>query len=100
MKKLLGQLPAESPVKPQRPELTQNPRPRTGALLKRPPLLVAPFDARQASLAQQEWAKYLGIDVEVTNQIGMKFRIIPPERSKWVHRLAKLVEIKLSAKGQ
>ena len=44
----------------------------------RPPLLVAPFDSQQAKAAQEAWAKHLGIDVEVTNSLGMKFRVIPP----------------------
>ena len=44
----------------------------------RPALLVAPFDAQQAAAAQEAWAKYLGIDVEVTNSLGMKFHVIPP----------------------
>lgn len=41
-------------------------------------LLVAPFDADQAAAAQAAWAKFLGIEVEVTNNLGMKFRVIPP----------------------
>jgi formylglycine-generating enzyme required for sulfatase activity len=44
----------------------------------RPPLLVAPFNTEQAKVGQKSWAEYLGIDVEVMNSIGMKFRIIPP----------------------
>ena len=44
----------------------------------RPPLLVAPFDAQQAKAAQEAWAKHLGIDVEVSNGLGMQFRVIPP----------------------
>ena len=44
----------------------------------RPPLLVAPFSAKQAAAAQEAWARYLGIGVEVTNGLGMKFRVIPP----------------------
>jgi len=49
---------------------------RTGA--GRPPLAVAPFDAEQAKQHQQAWADYLGVDVEVTNSIGMKLVLIPP----------------------
>jgi formylglycine-generating enzyme required for sulfatase activity len=44
----------------------------------RPPLAIAPFDAAQAKKHQDEWAKYLGVQVEFTNSIGMKFRLIPP----------------------
>jgi formylglycine-generating enzyme required for sulfatase activity len=43
-----------------------------------PPLAVAPFDAEQAQQHQEAWAKYLKINVEYTNKIGMKFRLIPP----------------------
>ena len=60
MTRLLAQLPKEPP-KPSRPAL-----------------LVAPFDVKQAAAAQEAWAKHLGIDVEVTNSLGMKFRVIPP----------------------
>jgi serine/threonine protein kinase len=43
-----------------------------------PPLAIAPFDAEQAKKHQEVWAKYLGLPVEFTNSIGMKFRLIPP----------------------
>ena len=43
-----------------------------------PPLAVAPFDAEQAKQHQEAWARYLGVPVEYTNTIGMKFRLIPP----------------------
>jgi WD40 repeat protein/serine/threonine protein kinase/formylglycine-generating enzyme required for sulfatase activity len=36
------------------------------------------FDSNQATQHQQEWATFLGIPVEFTNSIGMKFRLIPP----------------------
>ena len=39
---------------------------------------IAPFDAEQAKKHQEAWAKYLGVPVEYTNSIGMKFRLIPP----------------------
>ena len=38
----------------------------------------APFNAEQAKAHQEEWAKHLGTEVETTNSIGMKFRVIPP----------------------
>lgn len=44
----------------------------------RPPLLVAPFTRERAQKSQEAWARYLGIEVEVTNSIGMKLRLIPP----------------------
>ena len=43
-----------------------------------PPPAIAPFNAEQAKQHQKAWAKYLNIDVEYTNSIGMKFRLIPP----------------------
>jgi len=39
---------------------------------------VAPFDATKAKQHQEAWAKYLGVPVEMTNSIGMKFVLIPP----------------------
>ena len=39
---------------------------------------VAPFDAAQAKHSQEAWAKHLGVEVERTNAIGMKLRVIPP----------------------
>ncbi len=43
-----------------------------------PPPAIAPFNAEQARQHQEAWAKYLNVDVEYTNSIGMKFRLIPP----------------------
>jgi formylglycine-generating enzyme required for sulfatase activity/serine/threonine protein kinase len=39
---------------------------------------IAPFDAKQARKHQEAWAKYLGVPMEWTNSIGMKFVLIPP----------------------
>lgn len=38
---------------------------------------IAPFDAAKAQEHQEAWAKYLGVEVENENSIGMKFRVIP-----------------------
>src|SRR5207302_200312 len=43
-----------------------------------PPPAIAPFDAAQAKKNQAAWASYLGVPVEYTNSIGMKFVLIPP----------------------
>ncbi len=43
-----------------------------------PPAAVAPFDAAKAKQDQEAWAKYLGMPMEMTNSIGMKFVLIPP----------------------
>jgi formylglycine-generating enzyme required for sulfatase activity len=43
-----------------------------------PPPAIAPFDAAQAKKHQEVWAEHLGVAVETTNSLGMKFRVIPP----------------------
>ncbi len=43
-----------------------------------PPLAIAPFDAATARKHQEAWAKHLGVPVEWTNSIGVKFVLIPP----------------------
>jgi formylglycine-generating enzyme required for sulfatase activity len=45
-----------------------------------PPTIDTPFDAAQARKVQEAWAGYLGLDVETTNSINMKLRVIPPGR--------------------
>ena len=39
---------------------------------------IAPFDAAQAKAHQAVWAQHLGVPVDYTNSIGMKFVLIPP----------------------
>jgi formylglycine-generating enzyme required for sulfatase activity len=55
-------------------------KPESGSMRLRtaPPLAIAPFDAAQAKQHQQAWGEYLGVPVEITNSIGMKFMLIPP----------------------
>ncbi|MDZ7615416.1 MAG: formylglycine-generating enzyme family protein, partial [Patescibacteria group bacterium] len=43
-----------------------------------PSLAVVPFNAAQARQHQEAWASHLGVPVEWTNSIGMKFVLIPP----------------------
>lgn len=43
-----------------------------------PPRADLPFTDREAIALQAAWAKKLKVDVEVTNTIGMKLRLIPP----------------------
>ena len=43
-----------------------------------PPPAIFPFDAVQARRHQDAWAKYLGVPVEQTNSLGMKFMLVPP----------------------
>jgi formylglycine-generating enzyme required for sulfatase activity len=53
--------------------------PRSGPLAKKHPKpLVAPFDAKQARVTQEAWARHLGLPVEQANSIGMKLMLIPP----------------------
>ena len=42
--------------------------------------LVAPFDRATAKASQEAWATKLQIEVEVSNKLGMTFRLIPPGR--------------------
>ena len=43
-----------------------------------PPPAIAPFDAAKAKEHQEAWAKYLGVEVQTENSIGMKLRVMPP----------------------
>ena len=45
---------------------------------KVPPRAIAPFNAAQAQQHQKAWAAHLKLPVEITNSIGMKFRLVPP----------------------
>lgn len=54
--------------------VSTSPSPNSSA----PPPAIAPFDAKQARAHQEAWAKHLGVPVEYTNSIGMKFMLIPP----------------------
>jgi formylglycine-generating enzyme required for sulfatase activity len=46
--------------------------------LQHPPLAIAPFDEATAKQHQAAWAKHLGVPVDITNSIGMRFALIPP----------------------
>jgi len=39
---------------------------------------MAPFDAGQAKLHQEAWARHLRVPLEYANALGMKFRLVPP----------------------
>ena len=53
--------------------------PGTGSTPSTPPLpTIAPFDAAHAKAHQQALADYLGVQVESSNSLGMKFVLIPP----------------------
>lgn len=60
-------------------ESTTVPSPSESLMRNETPLFAfAPFDAEQARRYQQVWADHLGIPVEFTNSIGMRFRLLPP----------------------
>lgn len=74
-----------TPAKPQRtkPRTTRAPAAKSwlpawklppGA----PPPAIAPFDADQARQHQEAWSEFLKTDVEQTNSLGMKLRLLPP----------------------
>jgi formylglycine-generating enzyme required for sulfatase activity len=68
-----------------------------------PPPAIAPFDARQAEVHQETWARYLGLPVEYENTIGMKFRLIPPGEflmGTSAAEITRLVEIARAEKHQ
>ena len=50
---------------------------RNSTSVDKPALLVTPFSESQARGAQEAWAKQLNTQVEITNSIGMKLRLIP-----------------------
>ena len=65
-----------------RTEPTSNPKlagfpVETPVTTSAPPPANAPFDAAKAKEHQEAWAKYLGVEVETENSIGMKLRVIP-----------------------
>ncbi len=61
-------LPSVPPAVPARVEMT-TPAPSPAN---------SPFNTAEAQQHQQAWAKHLGVPVEYTNSIGMRFRLIPP----------------------
>ena len=63
-----------------------------------PPPAIAPFDEKKAKEHQAAWAKYLGVPVEITNSIGMKFVLIPPGEFE-MGSPKELIEEELKAHG-
>lgn len=51
---------------------------RTGGDGKQPPILCVPSSNQAVAQSQKSWAAYLKMSPEVTNSVGMKFRLIPP----------------------
>ena len=69
--KSVGQAPPDK-----QPSATTSPIPNPQS--PAPPPAIAPFDAAKAKEHQENWAKHLGVPVEMTNSIGMKLVLIPP----------------------
>ena len=64
-----------------------------------PPPAKAPFSAKEARAHQEAWAKHLGVPVEYTNSIGMKFVLIPPGEFKMGSTPAEIEETLVFAAG-
>ncbi len=45
---------------------------------ERPAYARVPLDGEEAPKLQQEWADRLGVNIEISNSVGMKLRMIPP----------------------
>ncbi len=67
--------------------------PKAAKASKQPALLMAPFDAKTARQGQEECAKFLDRPIEWTNDIGMKFRLIPPGEFLMGQPTAKMVRV-------
>jgi len=59
------------------PTIEATPR-GAGNLAEAPPRAVTPFDEKAAKQHQAAWAAYLGVPVELTNSMGMRFVLVPP----------------------
>ena len=72
----------DSPPAPKQPgSVAGSPREKDPPLSEdpnAPRIAIAPFDASEASIRQEEWAEYLGEAIQTTNSIGMKLTLIPP----------------------
>ncbi|MBT6155194.1 MAG: SUMF1/EgtB/PvdO family nonheme iron enzyme [Planctomycetaceae bacterium] len=61
---------------------------------------IAPFTAEQAKEHQTAYAKHLGVPVETTNSIGMKFRVIPPGEFRMGSGEGEILKLVAEAKEQ
>jgi formylglycine-generating enzyme required for sulfatase activity len=61
------------------------------------PLALGSFDEKEAKQRQDAWAKHLGIDVETTNSIGMKLRLIPPAQYRMGSTKEQIAKLKKEA---
>lgn len=70
--------PQLKPTVPIIPPGSKRPVPVEPSESEEPNLADAPFTVVDAERYQREWAEYLGVPVEFSNSLGMKFRLIPP----------------------
>jgi formylglycine-generating enzyme required for sulfatase activity len=70
--------PAAAPGRAPRNETRAPPAALSPTPVVSPPLVNAPFGADVARRVQETWARHLGVDVEITNTIGMRLVVIPP----------------------
>lgn len=78
-----AEAPTDAPAPTPKPIDTPTPPAASSPAISAPaglPKLVAPFDATTAQAHQRAWAKYLGVPVEFTNSLGMRFVLIPPHQ--------------------
>ena len=61
-----------------------------------PDRAIASFDHKQARTHQVAWARHLGVPVEHTNSLGMKFILIPPGEFAMGSTVAEIAEAVLS----
>lgn len=79
-----------------------SPRKSGGKAANAPAMAMAPFNAAQARARQEAWAYYLGVPLEYTNSVGMKFCLIPPgeyERGSPAERVDDLIKKAGKSKG-
>ncbi len=83
-------------------DTTDSPRQAGGTPSVEPARAMAPFNAPQARARQEAWAYYLGVPLEYTNSLGMKFCLIPPgeyDRGSPAERFDVLIKKAGKAKG-
>lgn len=86
-----------TPMPPAIPVVASVPRSNTA-----PSSAVAPFDAAQAKMHQENWARHMGTTVETTNKAGLKMVLIPPGEftiGNTPEQIAEIIRIGTEAKN-
>lgn len=91
--------PTPKPSAPATPPSAASPGPSWVLPAGSPPPAVAPFDAKTAKEHQAAWAKYLGVEVEKTNSIGMRLVLIPPGEFDMGSTEAEVAKLLVQAKA-